>query len=497
MKYLVAPVLFSISLFPTIALAQNTAQTRPGSPSGITRNNRLNKSSQDPPLRVCKGVPLPGGYTIVAYENSSLCPDGAYVLKKNEDSNQALNSAKRIPTMTAPAANPPAVESSRPRRITTGQTVSPTQLKGPIVPDSLQQPELIGPSAFIPTNTSPVNHPATSLDAKSEEVGEGDVVRIDTNLVVVPVSVLDRQGKFVADLSRENFTVLDNSVEQPIAFFEPTEKPFTVALLLDTSGSTFFHLSEIKEAAIAFAKQLRPQDRVLVVTFDDQVLLLTEATNDLNVVTEVIQQYANTGFATRLYDALNLVINQRLNKIQGRKAIVLFTDGVDTASYGASDKSTLRQAEELDTLIFPVQYDTMDFINATQRTLTTITTTRRSSGWPFPSKSSSHLTYSLPSLNQLLLDTAIDEYKHADEYLHQLASKTGARLYQANDRKQLAEAFGKIAEELRCQYSLGYYPQASAPAGERRQIKVRVNRSDLVVRAKDGYVQRASANPKQ
>jgi Ca-activated chloride channel family protein len=496
MKYLVAPVLFSVSLFPTIALAQNKSQPRAGSRSGthVTRNN----SSQDAPLRVCKGVPLPGGYTIIAYETSSLCPDGAYVLKKNEDSNQALNSAKRIPPITASADNAPALESSRPRRITTGQTDSPvTQLKGPIVPDSPRQPELIGTSAFSPSNTATINHPATSLDAKSEEVGEGDVVRIDTNLVVVPVSVLDRQGKFVSDLSRENFTVLDNSVEQPIAFFEPTEKPFTVALLLDTSGSTFFHLSEIKEAAIAFAKQLRPQDRVLVVTFDDQVLLLTEATNDLKVVTEVIQQYANTGYATRLYDALNLVINQRLNKIQGRKAIVLFTDGVDTASYGASYESTLRQAEELDALIYPVQYDTMDFINATQGSLTTVTTTRRSRGWPFPSKSSSHVTYGLPSINQLLLNMAIDEYKHADEYLHQLASKTGARLYQANDRKQLADAFWKIAEELRCQYSLGYYPQASAAAGEHRQIKVRVNRSDLVVRAKDGYVQRASANPKQ
>src|SRR6185369_6283137 len=141
--------------------------------------------------------------------------------------------------------------------------------------------------------------------------------------VTVPVSVLDHNGRFVADLKREDFSVSENGVEQRIANFEPTEKPFTVALLLDTSGSTFFHLSEIKEAAIAFAKQLRPQDRVLVVTFDQRVLLLTEATNDLHVVTEVIQQYANTGYATRLYDALNLVINQRLNKIQGRKAIVL------------------------------------------------------------------------------------------------------------------------------------------------------------------------------
>lgn len=83
-----------------------------------------------------------------------------------------------------------------------------------------------------------------------------------------------------------------------------------VALLLDTSGSTFFHLWEIKEAAIKFAKQLRPQDRVLVVTFDRLIMLLTEATNDPNVVTEVVERNAVTGFSTRLYDALDLVIKR-------------------------------------------------------------------------------------------------------------------------------------------------------------------------------------------
>jgi VWFA-related protein len=213
------------------------------------------------------------------------------------------------------------------------------------------------------------------LVSTTEEVGEGDVVRIDTNLVTVPVSVLDRDGRFISDLRREQFNVFENGVEQKIAYFESTEKPFTVALLLDTSGSTFFHLWEIKEAAISFAKQLRPQDRVLVVTFDRLVMLLTEATNDSNVVTEVVERNAITGFSTRLYDALDLVIKARLNKIDGRKAIVLFTDGVDTASYQATYQSTLHEVEELDALIYPIQYDTTDFVDAQTRTNTTIVTT--------------------------------------------------------------------------------------------------------------------------
>src|SRR5262249_7940536 len=154
-------------------------------------------------------------------------------------------------------AQPPVITASRPRTVE-----NPIRNSIPLNPVEIsttyeRAPELQG-SLSRTSLDAPVSS-ATSLDDK-EEVGEGDVVRIDTNLVTVPVSVLDRQGRFISDLQREQFNVFENGVEQKIAYFEPTEKPFTVALLLDTSGSTFFHLWEIKEAAINFAKQLRPQD---------------------------------------------------------------------------------------------------------------------------------------------------------------------------------------------------------------------------------------------
>lgn len=424
--------------------------TKPGSKSG---NN----------LRICKGVPIPEGYVIVAYESSASCPHGAYVLKKDEGS------------VVAP------VPASRPRKVGFESTTSvvldrPQEISTPYARPPELQSSLSAVSLDLPVNV-PV----------SDEVGEGDVVRIDTNLVTVPVSVLDRQGRFISDLRREQFSVLENGVEQKIAYFEPTDKPFTVALLLDTSGSTFFHLWEIKEAAISFAKQLRPQDRVLVVTFDNLVMLLTEATNDSRVVTEVIERNAITGFSTRLYDALDLVIKQRLNKIDGRKAIVLFTDGVDTASYQATSQSTLHEVEELDALIYPVQYDTTDFVDAQTRTNTTIVTTTLRRG-PIPIRSSSQTTYGTPAASGP--GTSPEDYKSADRYLHQLATKTGGQLYQANDRKQLSEAFSKIAEQLRHQYSLGYYPQTTPQGGERRQIKVHVAQPDVAVRARESYVQR-------
>jgi VWFA-related protein len=452
MKCLVV-VFLVLSLLSTIAFGQ-------------TPNQKARRGT----LRICKGVPIPDGYMIVAYESSASCPHGAYVIKKDDGS-------------PAPAAR---TKASRPRKVE-NDVVNSIVLNPPIeISTPYASPPTLQGSLSATSLDPPVN--AASLDDK--ELDEGDVVRIDTNLVTVPVSVLDRQGRFISDLRREQFNVFENGVAQKIAYFEPTEKPFTVALLLDTSGSTFFHLWEIKEAAIAFAKQLRPQDRVLVVTFDRLVMLLTEATNDQNVVTEVIQRNAITGFSTRLYDALDLVIKQRLNKIDGRKAIVVFSDGVDTASYQATYQSTLYEIEELDALVYPIQYDTTDFVDAQTRTNTTIvTTTIRSRN--FPTRSSSQEIYGTPPASGP--GTSPDDYKLADQYLHQLAEKSGGRLYQANNRTQLSDAFSKIAEELRHQYSLGYYPQTTLQPGERRQIKVHVDQPDIAVRARDSYVQRSPA----
>jgi VWFA-related protein len=390
----------------------------------------------------------------------------------------ALGDANQPPDTNEPVQGPPSLLG--------GQTARPSG------PPTLAK---LGTPPPLPTG-------ATSSDPSSqttgpEEVSEGDVVKVNTSLVTVPVTVLDRQGRFVPNLQRDDFRILDNGVEQSIAYFEPAEKPFTVALLLDTSASTHFHMQEIREAAIAFAKQLRPQDRMLVVTFNDEVLLLTpNATNDLDTVENLIEEYANTGSSTRLYDAVHLTIRERLNQIKGRKAIVLFTDGVDTSSQQASYQTTLREAEELDALIYPIQYDTSDYARSMQgggNTVTVVTTTHGIFG-----TKTSQQTYGVPANNgQPMPGTSKADYDRADKYLHALADETGGRLYQANDTRQLADAFSRIAEELRRQYSLGYYPKSdNADDNARREIKVRVKRSDLAVKARDGYTKSSGTNPK-
>ncbi|HEY0730258.1 MAG TPA: VWA domain-containing protein [Pyrinomonadaceae bacterium] len=486
MKRPVASFFLVLSLFASAAFPQTR---EPGAKKQSERS-----PSRSNTLKICQGVALPDGYVIVGYVSSALCPHGAYLLKKQELPAQRQEPAPRANTASGSRAEPAVSQTttrSRPRRVGTDGEVaaapSMAQARPPVLSNAGSIAVPVGASA----GTTPTTEAAAASDV--EEVSEGDVVRIDTAFVTVPVSVLDRQGRFVPDLIKKDFRVFENGVEQPIAFFEPTEKPFTVALLLDTSASTRFRLWEIKEAAIAFAKQLRPQDRVLVVTFSDEVLLLTEATNDLNVVSTVIDFNTNPGSSTRLYDAVNLVVNERLNKIQGRKAIVLFTDGVDTSSYIATYESTLREAEELDALIYPIQYDTTDYMRAMQGAGSVTVTTTVNNG-PFGGSSSSRQVYGVPNNGQPLPGARKEDYDRANEYLIAMAERTGGRLHKANDMSQLAQAFSSIAEELRRQYSIGYYPQNGTDQDARRQIKVSVDRSNVAVRARNSYLRRSGTN---
>src|SRR2546423_1933125 len=252
---------------------------------------------------------------------------------------------------------------SRPRRV--GQTPPPqqdpqtqsTQAKpeaDSTEPARPTRPPVLGGATRDPNEQKPE---AKQKDAGPEEVGEGDVVKVETTLISIPVSVMDRDGKYIPDLTKDDFHVWEDGVEQRVAYFASTEKPFTVALLIDTSGSTRFRLDEIQDAAIAFVEQLRPDDRVMVVSFSDKIRVLSQPTSDRNMLRNAILQ-TDAGSGTRLYDAVDMVINEYFNRVEGRKAIVLFTDGVDTTSDRATYESTVRDAEELDALIYPVEYDT-------------------------------------------------------------------------------------------------------------------------------------------
>ena len=323
-----------------------------------------------------------------------------------------------------------------------------------------------------------VTHPAFAQRrdtprAAAQEPGDEEVVRVSTSLVTVPVSVADRQGRFIPDLRKEDFRIYEDGVEQEVAFFEMADKPFTVALLLDTSDSAKLKLKEIQDAAVAFLEQLRPADRVLVIAFDRNVNVLTEATTDRARAAAAIRR-TQTGGGTSLYEAVAEATGQRLRQIAGRKAVVLFTDGVDTSSKRATFESTLRAAEELDALVYTIQYMTDG------------------------DAAGGAVRLQGPPVGEIITakgETLDVAYKRAASYLRLLAGGTGGRSFRAGSPKLLAEAFGRIAEELRRQYSLGYYPKNRDARGKRRRLKVRVDIPDAAVRARAGYVYEAQSVP--
>jgi VWFA-related protein len=317
-----------------------------------------------------------------------------------------------------------------------------------------------------------------SRTAPGGETVEGDVIRFDTSLVTVPVTVVDRSGRFVPTMRRQDFHIFENGVEQKIAYFATSDQPFTVVLLIDTSGSTQFRLEDMQAAAISFVSKLKPNDSVVVISFDDRIEVRTRATVDREVISRAIRR-TRTGGATRLYDAVDAALKQELAAIRGRKAVVLFTDGVDTASRKATYETTLREAEESDAPIYSLDYDTQGTVGVMGQGLP-IPGGRGGiviGGWPFPGSGRGGGVGS----------TAAD-YRRGVQYLHALSDSTGGRFYSADSLIGIGQAFTWIAEELGRQYSLGYYPRELARSGERRQIKVRVEQPDLVVKARDSYI---------
>ena len=309
------------------------------------------------------------------------------------------------------------------------------------------------------------------------ETVEGDVIRFDTSLVTVPVTVLDRNGRYVPLLRREQFRIAENGVEQKIAYFATTDSPFSVVLLIDTSGSTRLRLDDIQDAAIKFVERLKPTDSVMVMSFDDRIQVLCKPTTDRKAIEKAIRR-TRTGGGTRLYDAVDDILKKQLKTIEGRKAVVLFTDGVDTSSHRASYDSTIRLAEESDAPIYSVDYDTSGYGGGMGQ------------GIPLPGGRGTVLGLPLPrsGIPGTTGGGSPGEYRRAVAYLRALSNSTGGRFYSGDSMFGIAQAFTWIAEELGRQYSLGYYPSTQGKEGERRQIKVRVTESDLVVKARDSYI---------
>lgn len=198
--------------------------------------------------------------------------------------------------------------------------------------------------------------PARQSPAITSDQQEQEIVRLGTTLVTVPVIASDRSGIYIPDMRKDELSLSEDGVKQDIVFFATVDEPFQVILMLDTSASTQDKLAQIQRAAIAFVEELKPDDRVKVIAFDDDIRDLNDFTSDRAALRIAIRR-TKPGKGTRLYDAVRLAI-QNLEYEKGRKALVLFTDGVDWHSNSATYEDNLRTLEESEIIVYPIRYET-------------------------------------------------------------------------------------------------------------------------------------------
>jgi VWFA-related protein len=296
-----------------------------------------------------------------------------------------------------------------------------------------------------------------------EAVGDTDVIRLGTTLVEVPVTVREIGGRYITNLKKEDFRLYEDGVEQQIEFFGTVDERFSVVLLIDSSGSTASQLEIIKTSATAFLEEVRGQDQVAVISFNDSVTVLSELTQNREVLKEAIQAIM-PGEYTQVYEGVYTAVWEKLADVKGRKAVVIFSDGIDTGSTEINKEDTLDAiVESEDVLVYPIRYNTK------------VDVMRK-------------LEPKWGKLNRLERQEKIadldNKYKEADEYLEELARLSGGGLENANRLSDLRPALMRIANELRQQYTVGYYVKNTEDKKRERGISVRVNRVGVIVRTR-------------
>ena len=304
-------------------------------------------------------------------------------------------------------------------------------------------------------------------------------IRVQVEMVSLPVVVTTQAGKRITDLEKKDFEVFEDGVLQEIAGFSPVEEPFSVALLLDTSGSTELRLAQIQNESINFVKLLHPDDSVAVLSFAQDVNLHEDFSLDRDRNARGIKE-TRPGGSTVLYEGVWLALEEVLKPIKERTALVLFTDGVDTASRTASMKETLELAKETKAVIYCIYFNTEgDNIRRSMQGPTiggfpgpTI------GGYPGPTSGGRY-----PPIG----GGQTGNYSGGRSYLANLAEYSGGMVFDALVMDSLGPAFEQIARELSSQYSIGYYSRNANRDGKFRKIVVKVKKPDLVARTKKGY----------
>lgn len=306
-----------------------------------------------------------------------------------------------------------------------------------------------------------------------------DVVRTDVSLVQLNVGVVNRAGRAITSLSRNDFAIYEDGVKQSISLFEPTNAPFSLVLLLDMSGSTINFRPQLKLATTRFLDALAPEDRVEVVQFNAKVKKLTPFSTKRKDTVYAIEIADGAG-ETHLYEALKYALKDLAREKNRRKAIVVLTDGLDTEMRGV-DRLAVAKAETDEAALSAIKPNASGPLNAVLNSADRLGVTV----YPLalPSGDPKRLPLPGPDITGI--------YAAARSRLQSLADRTGGRLTEINRLEQMARLYAEVAADLRTLYTVAYQAPGDRPRdGKWHEIRVEVVHPELIARTRPGYYAR-------
>ncbi len=317
----------------------------------------------------------------------------------------------------------------------------------------------------------------------------------DKTFVSVPVSVSDREGRYISGLEKDDFRIYQDSKEQKVTFFATEDEPVSIALLIDTSESTKAVLDQIRKAAKDFIELLNKNDKCLIATFDSEVRILEPLTSDRDVLAKSLETIqTGTGEGSVVFSAVDKIAREGFVKAQGRKVIVLLSDGKDYGS-PVSRRNLFSQLEESDVIIYSIFYQTGRVVVDSKGAVKQESEIKQpeikqpEEKKPNKKKKKYSIKIALPrdanTAEELkLIDTVTSA--EAVNVLQEMSDTTAGRFYMS-DAPQLSQIFKQIAAEVRQQYRLGFYSRNAVKETDVNNIIVKVNRSDAVVRARGKF----------
>ena len=328
-----------------------------------------------------------------------------------------------------------------------------------------------------PTPTSNLNRlgpppPALRLKKKTEpEAKPSDVITVETTEVMLPVTVRDAGGRLVADLTRSDFHVFEDNLEQPLSDLALRQVPVDVVLMVDASSSVAANLDDFRRAAEQFASQLDPQDRLSLIKFDDRVELLQDWTRSRFQLHRALNRI-ESGMFTRFNDALLLAARDQFGPTKSRRAIIILSDGIDSGRGNASIEQALQA------------------LLTTQVTVYVISNTEIARASKRAQLDSLLLAADSVNTNQIQIDDlrlGLRTLDDSEVKLRQLADATGGRLYRPSSFAQLDDAYREVADELRRQYAIYYTPLNKARDGSFRRVRVETSQPQFKTATRVGY----------